>query len=257
MLLDSHAHLTSEMCVNEAPLLVETAKSAGVATIINICTDRASLDAGLELRKKYPTVYNAGATTPHDVLQEGETNFEYFAEHARTGNLIAVGETGLDYFYEHSPKDLQQHFLIKYLKLALECKLPVIIHCREAFQDLFKIIDTQYTIEGRPAPGVLHCFTGTLDEARQVLERGWYISISGIITYKKSDDLRAVAKEIPLERLFVETDTPFLAPQKWRGQKNQPAYLVETVRTLAEVKGISLEDIAHQTELNARSFFRI
>lgn len=256
-LIDSHAHLTSAACLRDADHLIAAAGAAGVTTIVNICTDLPSLEAGIELRKRHPNIYNTGATTPHDVEKEGEECFAHFEKHAKAGDFVAVGETGLDYYYEHSPKELQKHFLKRYLQLALDCSLPVVIHCREAFADLFKILDEQYVVQGKHAPGVLHCFTGTVDEAHEVISRGWFLSLSGIVTYKKSDVLKEVAKIVPLESLVIETDTPYLAPQSKRGQKNQPAYVVETAQVIADLKGVSLEEVALATTANAKRLFRI
>lgn len=255
MLVDSHAHLTSESCFPHVDVLLAAAAQAGVNTIINICTDPESLDRGLELKTRYPQLHNVGATTPHDVAEEGDAYFEYFAQHARKGNLIAVGETGLDYFYEHSPKEIQQQFLRRYLELARACKLPVVIHCREAFKDFFTILDSCYTEQGRHLPGVLHCFTGTVAEAKEVCHRGWYVSFSGIITYKKSDALRDVVKQVPLEKILVETDSPFLAPQSRRGKSNEPAFIRETVEKIAAIKEVPFETVARQTSLNACLLF--
>ena len=180
-----------------ADALLERAKAAGIAAVVNICTDPDSLEKGLALRKRYPWVYNVAATTPHDVEKEGELYFETMSTHARAGDLVAVGETGLDYHYQHSPRELQQQFLRRYLRLALDCRLPLVVHCREAFADLFSILDREYVIEGQHAPGVLHCFTGSVEEADQLIARGWYLSLSGIVTFKKSQELREVARRAP------------------------------------------------------------
>ncbi len=251
MYFDSHAHLTSPEVVNEADEVINRALRASVNGIVNICTDRASLEAGLALAKKHPQVFNAGATTPHDVLKEGEELFPLFEKHARQGDFVAVGETGLDYYYDHSPRELQQEFLRRYLKLATSCKLPVIIHCREAFADLFRILDEAYT-----GPGILHCFTGTAEQAREVVARGWFVSFSGIVTFKRSDALREALKEVPLSQLLIETDTPYLAPQSRRGQKNEPSYLPEIAQLIAQVKGLSVETVAKATYENAELGFR-
>ncbi|TXI42368.1 MAG: TatD family deoxyribonuclease, partial [Nitrosomonas sp.] len=194
LFFDSHAHLTGKTLNPQADALAQRAWDAGVRNVVNICTDASSLEEGLALAKRHPWILNAGATTPHDVDKEGEALFPIFAEQARNGTLAAVGETGLDYFYEHSNRDVQKLFLRRYLHLALECRLPVIIHCREAFADLFEILDSDYMIDGKHAPGILHCFTGTPQEAEEVLKRGWYLSLSGIVTFKKSDQLREVAR---------------------------------------------------------------
>lgn len=257
MFIDSHAHITSEQVYSYVDAMLERAKGNGITDIINICTDEPTLLKGLELSQKYPWVHNVAATTPHDVSKEGELLFPLMEKHARNGDLVAVGETGLDYFYEHSAKELQQHFLRRYLHLALECQLPVVIHCREAFNDFFSILDSEYSINGKHAPGVLHCFTGTVQEAEEVLKRDWYLSLSGIVTFKKSQILREVAKLVPLNRLLIETDTPYLAPQSHRGKVNEPSYLPETAATIAEVKGISLEEVAAATSANAQELFRL
>lgn len=247
---DSHAHLTSTV-FPEVEGILTRAQEAQVKTIVNICTDPLTLERGLALQKRFPWVYVAGATTPHDVEKEGEKNFSIFAEAARSGGLVAVGETGLDYHYEHSNREVQQEFLKQYLKLALECHLPIVIHCREAFSDLFQILDRHY----HQAPGILHCFTGTLKEAWGVVERGWYLSLSGIVTFKKSEELRQVAREIPLQHLLIETDTPYLAPQSKRGRQNEPSFLPETAACIATVRGVSVEEVARATFVNACSVF--
>jgi TatD DNase family protein len=245
---DTHAHLTSTALLPTVDQIVQRAKQAGVHQILNICTDRMSFEEGLKLYKRFPWVRNAAATTPHDVEQEGELNFELFAEAARSKQLAAIGETGLDYHYEHSPKMLQKEFLVRYLHLAKECHLPVIFHCREAFEDLFAIADCAYP---KGSPAIVHCFTGTVAEALQAVERGWMISFSGIVTFKKSEALRDAAKVIPLEQLLIETDSPYLAPQSKRGQINEPSFISETLSCLAAVRKVDLFELAHLTTENA------
>lgn len=253
--VDSHAHLTSDAVFADIDALLARAKSAGVNQLVNICTDAVTLERGVSLAQRHPWVYNAAATTPHDAAREGELLFPLMAQHAKSGTLIAIGETGLDYFYHHSPKEVQQQFLRRYLHLALECRLPVIIHCREAFGDLFQILDEEYTVNGKHAPGILHCFTGTEAEAEEVIKRDWYLSLSGIATFKKSQTLRNVAKLVPLDRLLIETDTPYLAPQSRRGKTNEPSFLPETAACIAEARGMGLEEIAKATTANARRVF--
>ncbi len=251
---DSHAHLTEPAVLPELDAILLRAQAAGVRQIINICTDLACLEAGLALQARCPWIRNAGATPPHDVDREGESSFESFAQAARSRQLVAVGEVGLDYYYNHSRKETQQEFLIRYLHLARECKLPVLFHCRNAFDDLFAITDREY-LSG--APAVVHCFTGTLAEAKQVVERGWMISLSGIITFKNSEALREVARWIPPESLLIETDAPFLAPQSKRGQPNEPAFICETAARLAAIRNESIEELAKITGANfERMFFQ-
>lgn len=249
---DSHAHLTSDDRLPFLDEVLDRAKAAHVHQIINICTDPKSLEAGIALAKRCPWIHNAGATTPHDVDLEGESAFESFAQAARSHRLIAIGETGLDYYYKHSNPEVQKVFFMRYLSLAVECKLPVIFHCRQAFDDLFDITDVHYP---KAAPAILHCFTGTLAEAKKGLERGWMISFSGIVTFKNSELLRDVVRFVPLESILIETDSPYLAPQSKRGQPNEPAFIVETAACLAELKRLPLEKVAQATMANAHRIF--
>ncbi len=255
--IDSHAHLTSPQVYDQIDEILQRAKEAKISTIVNICTDAETLERGLALAKRYPWVHNVAATTPHDVEKEGEKLFSLMAHHAHNGDLIAVGETGLDYHYQHSPRHTQKHFLEKYLHLALECQLPVVIHCRDAFEEFFEILDEVYMVNGKHAPGVLHCFTGNSQEAQQVIDRGWYLSLSGIVTFKKSEELREVAKKVPLNQLLIETDTPYLAPKSQRGKMNEPSYLLETAEVISLAKQLPIEEIARASADNARRLFNI
>ena len=248
-MIDTHAHLTVEPLVADVDAVALRAKERGLQKIVNICIDEKSLLEGLELAKRHPWIFNAAATTPHDVEKEGESFFPLVEKHLK--QLVAIGETGLDYFYAHSPKEIQQKFLRKYLLLTKRSGLPLIFHCRDAFADLFAIVD-----EVAPKhPAILHCFTGTLDEAKGCLKRGWMISFSGIVTFKKSEALRAVVKEIPLQNLLVETDAPYLAPQSKRGSVNEPAFIMETVEMISALKCISTQEMIKIAADNAINFF--
>lgn len=254
MLIDSHAHLTHTSFDEESvrPLL-ERASKAGIEAIINICTNPAELEKGLKLSQEFPWVYTAASTTPHDVEKEGGEVFHVMEKEALKGDLVAVGETGLDYHYYPETKETQQFFLRRYVRLARQSALPIIIHCREAFNDLFRVLDEDYVGQ----PGVLHCFTGTVEEAEEVVARGLYLSLSGIVTFKKSTVLHEVAKKVPLDRLLIETDSPYLSPTPYRGKPNEPAFLIETAKFVAGLRGISLAELASATTRNARSLFRI
>lgn len=252
-IIDTHAHLTSEQTLPQLGEILLRAEQSGVHKIINICTDKKSLEEGLLLHGRCPWVYNTAATTPHDVEEEGEAFFPLVERSALAGQLVAIGETGLDYFNALSDRGIQKKFLLRYFSLAQQTKLPLIFHCREAFADLFAMADRQ-------CPGVsavLHCFTGTLDEAKGVLERGWMLSLSGIVTFKKSEMVREVAKYVPLDRLLLETDAPYLAPQRYRGQQNEPSYIVETLEVIAAIKGLPIDVVADATTRNAETFFRV
>lgn len=253
--IDSHAHLSSEELFPQVEGLLERAKHAQVKAIINICTDLLSLEKGFSLN--CPWVYHTGATTPHDVDKWGAEHFPFFAKFAEEKRLVAIGETGLDYYYAHSDKENQKKFFIDYLHLALKHELPLVIHCREAFKDLFEILDAEYLLKPGARSVILHCFTGSLEEAKEALKRGCYISFSGIVTFKKSMALRETAAFIPLERLLIETDSPYLAPQSHRGQVNEPAFVPEVAQMIAETKDVPLEIVAQMTYKNAKTIFKI
>lgn len=250
-MIDTHAHLTSQELLPELDQLVAHAHAAGVQKLVNICTDHSSLVEGLKAQKKFAQFYNTAATTPHDVELEGDSFFPEVKKAAEKKQLVAIGETGLDYHYQHSPKKVQQEFLSRYFELALQVELPLIFHCREAFADLFSMADAEYQ-----GMAVLHCFTGTMPEARALLDRGWYISFSGIITFKKSEALREIVKFAPLDRIFIETDAPYLAPQSRRGKQNESAYIVEVYEMVAALKELDLQTVARQVVKNASAFFQ-
>lgn len=245
-MIDSHAHLTSSDLYGEVEdILSRTDK---LQRIVNIATDIDSLIKGIELKKKYSKIFNTCATTPHDVKGDWvkpEALLPF------RDDIVAIGETGLDYFYEHSPKDLQKQVFITYLKLAKEWNKPVVIHCRDAFSDLFDIMDNHFA-GGR---AILHCFTGTLDEAKEGLKRGYLVSFSGIVTFKKSVELCEVAKEVPLNSMLIETDCPYLAPQPYRGRRNEPMFLEATCAYLARLKEITFDQMALETARNAENIF--
>lgn len=251
MFIDSHAHLTIPPVLNHVEELLQRAQQKHVKAIINICIDPSSLEKGFQVSQRHQWVFNAAATTPHDVEKEGELFFPIVEKCAAEGKLVAIGETGLDYHYHHSPIETQKQFLIRYFELALKTNLPMIFHCRDAFQDLFILADQHYSMR----PAVLHCFTGTIEEAKACLDRGWFISMSGIVTFKKSQFLREVAAYVPLDRLFIETDTPYLAPQSKRGKTNEPSYIDEVAKVIAETKGIGVEKVAEATARNSANFF--
>lgn len=255
MLIDSHAHLGEASLRKRIAEVVRHLREMEMTYVVNICTCSETLKTGISLSEIYPEIVCAGATTPHDVAKEGDVAFVSFAEAAHEKKLIAIGETGLDYYYEHSPKKLQQEYLVRYFDLAIRYDLPMIYHCRgrKAFEDLFALADAHY--KNRPA--VLHCFTGDREQAMQVMDRGWFLSLSGILTFKKSEALREIAKEIPLSRVVLETDAPYLTPQSKRGKINEPAFLVETAECLATIRKLDLEEIIKITSDNSKRLFRL
>ena len=252
--IDSHAHLTAPVLFKNLDGIIQRAQKAGLSKIINVCTDSQSLKNGLSAQKNYsqksPQIYLAAATTPHDVDTFGDSFFSEVKKASLEKKLVALGETGLDYHYKHSAIENQKKHLKKYLELAQETKLPLIFHVRDAFADFFTLVPNN-------VKGVLHCFTGNIEEAEKGLAKGFFISFSGIITFPKSTDLVEVVKKTPLDRILIETDAPYLAPQSKRGQKNEPAFVVETAEKLAVIKEVSLQQVAKITSENTERLFSI
>ncbi len=250
MYIDSHAHLTL-LPEEDLEGVIQRAKEAKVEAIVNVCTTLDEWERGKTLTFHHPFIFQAASTTPHDVDKLGEKEWEGMVEAAESGTLVAIGETGLDYASPYSSKEKQHLFLHRYLGLAKKLNLPVILHCRDAFDDLFSILD-EYTLKG-----VLHCFTGSFKDVEKATERGYYLSFSGIVTFKNAVLLREVANQVPVENLLIETDTPYLAPQSKRGKRNEPSFLPETAAVIAEAKGLSLETLASTTTANARRLFQM
>ena len=251
-LIDSHAHLIFTDSQSEIEGTLTKAKHAGVSKIINVCTDLKSLETSEKLVNRHNWIYNAAGISPQDVEKDMSQFYTLIEKYAKAGKIVAIGEIGLDYYYHKLSKDLQKTFFKKQLELAIKYQLPVIIHCREAFNDLFHEAQSY-----PPFKAVLHCFTGSKDDAKKALEKGWYISFSGIITFKNSIDIQQVASEMPLEKMLIETDTPFLAPQIHRGKKNEPAYLIEIAKQISLLKNIELEKVIETTAHNAIELFSL
>lgn len=251
-LIDSHAHLAFSDSQSDIEGVITKAKHVGISKIINICTDLKSLEIADKLVNRHNWIYNAAGISPHDVEKNMSEFSSYIEKYAKAKKIVAVGEIGLDYYYHKQSKEIQETFLKKQIELAIKFQLPVIIHCRDAFTDLFKVISNY-----PPFKAVLHCFTGSIDEAKKVLEIGWYISFSGIVTFKSSIDLQQIATQTPLERMLIETDTPFLAPQIHRGKRNEPAYLIEVAKQIALLKNIDLEKVIATTAHNATELFSL
>lgn len=249
MLFDSHAHLTSSELYPAIHEVLTRAENAGVKKIINICTDEEHLKKGIALSEQYKWIHNAAAVHPHDAEKFGNVFFPIVEKNVN--RLLAIGETGLDYHYQFSQKSIQQEFLRLHIQLAKRFHLPILIHCREAFEDFFEIFDS----EGG-CSGILHCFTGTMHEAEEGLKRGLYLSFSGVVTFKKSTDLRDVVRKVPLDKLLIETDAPYLAPQSKRGKVNEPAFIVETAEVVAALKEVSLQQLAEVSSQNAYKLFK-
>ena len=232
--------------------VVERAKKAGLEAIITIGSDIESCWKAIELAEKYDFLYASIGIHPHDAKDFDERSYGELRELARDPKAVAVGETGLDYHYDHSPREKQREVFRAHLALARETGLPAIIHSREAGADTLAILG-----ESGNTKGVLHCFSGDMEMAEAAMGMGFYISIAGPVTFKKSVKLRDIAARIPDDYLLIETDAPYLSPEPMRGKRNEPAYIVNTAGEIAHLRGVSLEDIARITSLNARRLFGI
>lgn len=248
--IDVHTHINMlEMTPDEA---LRLAGDNGVQKMITIGTCPADLPIVLDLAKKYsPKVFCTLGIHPHEAELYTPEIEKWIRQNATSPEVVAIGETGLDYFYEHAPRDPQLHAFRAQMQMAHELGLPVEIHTRDAEPDTMQIL-TEFS--GRVG-GLLHCFTGTWEMAKHALDLGYYISISGVATFKNAEPLREVIRQVPLDRLHVETDAPFLAPIPHRGRKNQPAWVVHTAELVAQLKGVSLEALATQLDANARKLF--
>jgi TatD DNase family protein len=252
MLVDSHCHLDFPDFGAEIDAIVARAGGQGVGFMVTISTRVRRHAQVLAIAERFPNVCCSVGTHPHHAHEELDISAADLVARARHPKIVAIGEAGLDYHYDYSPRDAQEAGLRTHIAAARETGLPLVIHCREADADMARILGEE-TRRGAFA-AVLHCFTGGRDLALAGVALGFYVSFSGILTFKKSDDLRAIAAELPADRILVETDAPYLAPGPWRGKRNEPAYVAETARVLAQTRGVSAEEIARQTTEN---FFRL
>jgi TatD DNase family protein len=260
-LIDSHAHLDVPNYDADRAEVIDRARQSGVEMMLEICGSdiaKGSLDAGLKLVEDYPFIYGAIGAHPHEASLYDDALERKLAAMSEHEKVIGWGEIGLDYHYDHSPRDTQRRVFSRQLRLALDRRLPAIIHTREAEDDTIQILREDWAQPGGAAiGGIIHCFTGTQSLADAALEMGFYISFSGVLTFKNADALRDVARSVPMERLLVETDCPYLAPLPYRGKRNEPAFVRETATRLAELKGISVEEIARATSGNFKGLFNL
>jgi TatD DNase family protein len=256
-LIDSHAHIDAPQFAEDREAMLGRARVAGVSALLAIGTGPGpeKLDAALPLAEAHDWIYTTVGIHPHEARDVTRAHLDELARLAKHPKVIAWGEIGLDYFYHHSPRDVQERVFRDQMALAREARLPIIIHCRDAWADCLKLLDEVW----RPAGlgGILHCFTSTLEDARRGLDMGFLISFAGNSTYPKTQNLRDVAKALPLETILIETDSPYLAPQAYRGKRNEPAYVAEVARTLASVRDLPAEEFAARTAGNFRRFFHL
>jgi TatD DNase family protein len=252
MLVDSHCHLDFPDFSAELDAVVTRARAANVARMVTISTLVGKFPALRAIAERFDDVYCSVGTHPHHAAKEPNVTVSDLVAAAKYPKVAAIGEAGLDYHYDNSPREAQEKGFRIHIAAARETQLPLVIHAREADDDIARILEEESAKGGFPF--VLHCFTGGEGLARRGVALGGYVSFSGILTFKNSESLREIAARLPEDRILVETDAPFLAPNPYRGKRNEPAYVAETARTLAETRGVSTEAIAKTTSAN---FFRL
>jgi TatD DNase family protein len=254
-LTDSHAHVDVSDFDADRDAMLDRARAAGVSTLLAIGNgpEIEKLGAAVPYADSHDWIYAAAGIHPHEACHATQTHYDELERLARNPRLIAWGEIGLDYHYDHSPRDMQASVFRHQLAQARATKRPVIIHCREAWPDCLDILEQDWKSSG--LGGIFHCFAGTMQEAQRGLDMGFLISFAGNVTYPKAQNLRDAAREIPLDRLLVETDSPYLAPQSHRGRRNEPAYVAEVAQTLGNVRNLPASQVAEITSGNFRRFF--
>ncbi len=254
MLVDSHCHLDFNDFEEDFEEVLNRAKENGVTTILNAGNNINELEQQLELSEKYPFIYTAVGVHPHNASEYKDIKAEDFIAQTKHKKVVGIGECGLDYYYDYSPKEEQVKVFIEQIRAAQQTGLPLIIHNRDADEDTIEILKEEY--KKAPFSGEIHCFSSSKKLAEFALSIGFYLSASGIITFNKSNDLRDIFAEVPLDRLLVETDAPFLAPIPMRGRRNEPSFVLHTAEKLAQIKDISLEELAQITSDNFFKLFR-
>lgn len=251
LLVDSHCHLDYPEFA-DLDEVARRAHEAGVGCMLTIGTSMLKFPGVLAVANARDDIYCTVGVHPHEAGKEAQVTVEGLLEHAKHPKVVGFGETGLDYFYEHSPRDAQKESFRTHIQAAREAQFPIIVHTRDADDDTLEILSDE--MKNGAFPGLIHCFSASEDFAKEAVAMGFYISISGIITFKKADELRAAVATVPLDRLLVETDAPYLAPLPHRGKPNEPAFTRFTAEKLAEIKGVDFDELAETTTQN---FFKL
>jgi TatD DNase family protein len=263
MFVDSHAHLDGKQFDSDREQAIARAREAGVQTIVAIGNGDGpeQVDCGIRLAEKYDFIYATLGIHPHEARLANEAAYQKMEGLAKHPRVIAWGEIGLDYHYDHSPRDVQKDVFIRQMELAAAAKLPIVIHCRpseasdNAWDDCLALMRERWARNG--LGGILHCFTGNWPQAKSALDMGFMISFAGNVTFPKAQQIRDAALEVPLERMLIETDSPYLAPVPHRGKRNEPAFVKETARKMGELLGRTAEEVGQQTSRNFYDFFKL
>lgn len=255
MLIDSHAHIDDEKFNEDREAVLENARAAGVELIINPGADEASSFRAVAMSEKYPMIYATVGIHPHDAKDYlPQKHDALLREWAKKEKVVAIGEIGLDYHYDYSPRDVQQEVFIRQLIIAKAVKLPIVIHNRESMEDMVRILKDHFAPE---YGGIMHSYSGSVEMARVFLDMGFHLSISGPLTFKNARKLPEVVAMMPLDRLLIETDSPYLTPTPYRGKRNEPAYVALVAAEIARIRGMTVEEVAEITTQNAKRVFGI
>lgn len=253
MIFESHAHYDSHQFNEDREALLSSMQENGVGTVINVCADWDSVTEVVEMVQNYPFMYAAVGLHPDEVGDLNEERFEFLKSQCQNEKVVAIGEIGLDYYWDNESHDVQKKWFVRQLELASELDLPVIIHSRDAAEDTLKIMK-EYA---KGLRGVIHCFSYSKELAEEYVKMGFYIGIGGVVTFKNGKKLKEVAEAVPLERILLETDCPYLAPEPYRGKRNSSLYIPHIAQAIADIKGITYEEVVAQTERNAKELFGI
>lgn len=254
MLFDTHAHLNAEQFAEDQDEVIRRAKENGVGKIVNIGFNRETIPSSLALAEKYDFIYTAVGWHPQDAKDMREEDFDWLRDLSKHEKVVAIGEIGLDYYWDTSPKDVQQKIFRQQIQLAKELNLPIIIHDREAHQDIVDILKQEKASE---VGGIMHCFSGSMEMARECLDMNFYISFGGPVTFKNAKKPKEVAKQVPIDRLLIETDCPYLTPEPYRGKRNESGYVKYVAEAIAQLREMEVEELVNITYKNALSLFRI
>ncbi len=254
MIIDSHAHLDDKRFNQDREMIIKNLKNNGIELVVNVGADLKSSKSSVELANKYENIYAVVGIHPHSATQLNRGAMESLKELSKDEKVVAIGEIGLDFYYDNSPRDVQRAAFRAQIELARQLELPIVIHSRDADQETFDIL--QEAQDGN-LKILLHCYSGSVELAEEYLKLGSYLSLAGPVTFKNSRIPKEVAKMIPLDRLLIETDSPYLTPEPYRGKRNEPMFTKYTAQAIADIKGISLEKIASATRENTKIFFNI
>jgi TatD DNase family protein len=263
MFVDSHAHLDGKQFTADREQAIDRARAAGVQAMVAIGNGDGpkDVDCGIRLAETYDFIYATLGIHPHEARLADEAAYQKMEQLAKHPKVIAWGEIGLDYYYDHSPRDVQKQVFTRQMELAAAANLPIVIHCRpsdgseDAWEDCLTMIRDQWTPNG--LGGILHCFTGTWPHAKAALDMGFMISFAGNVTFPKAQQIRDAARQVPLDRMLIETDAPYLAPVPYRGKRNEPAFVIETARKIGELKHLTTEETGFETSRNFYNFFKL